>query len=124
RSNRKKSWSSFKKALLSDFQDVQGGTTPEGIHLGAMAGTVDIIQRCYTGMEIRDDALWFNPMLPNEIKELKFQIRYRSHWIQIRLSQTKIYIDFDKGWGEPVRIIINGTEKTFDKKQLFEMEYT
>ncbi|HZH71333.1 MAG TPA: glycoside hydrolase family 65 protein, partial [Mariniphaga sp.] len=46
RSNRKKSWSSFKKALLSDFQDVQGGTTPEGIHLGAMAGTVDIIQRC------------------------------------------------------------------------------
>jgi len=124
RSNRKKSWNSFKKALLSDFRDVQGGTTPEGIHLGAMAGTVDIIQRCYTGMEIRDDALWFNPMLPNEIKELKFQIRYRSHWIQIRLSQTKIYIDFDKGWGEPVRIIINGTEKTFDKKQLFEMEYT
>ena len=29
--------------------DTQGGTTKEGIHLGAMAGTIDILQRCYTG---------------------------------------------------------------------------
>src|SRR5690606_10008803 len=124
RSHRELSWYSFRQALLSDFQDVQGGTTPEGIHLGAMAGTVDIIQRCYTGMEVRDAALWFNPLLPQEIKELSFRIRYRSHLIHVRLNQKKIYIAFDKGWGEPIRIIINGVEKTFDKKEAVEIDYS
>ncbi len=116
RSNRKRSWYTFRRALLSDFRDVQGGTTPEGIHLGAMAGTVDIMQRCYTGMEIRKDALWFNPRLPDEIEELKFQIRYRSHWIKIKLNQKKMWIDFDKGWAGPVKIKINGKSKKFDRK--------
>jgi alpha,alpha-trehalase len=30
------------EALDSDLADMQRGTTPEGIHLGAMAGTVDL----------------------------------------------------------------------------------
>jgi trehalose/maltose hydrolase-like predicted phosphorylase len=40
---------------LLDFR--QDGTTPEGIHLGAMADTVDIIQRCYTGLDVHGDVL-------------------------------------------------------------------
>ncbi len=124
RSHRKRSWYSFKKALLSDFSDIQGGTTPEGIHLGAMAGTVDIIQRCYTGMEIREDVLWFNPRLPDEIEELRFQIRYRSHWIKIRLNQKKMWIDFDKGWAEPVKVNINGKIKIFDRNDSAEFDFT
>lgn len=122
RSHRKQSWYSFRQALLSDFHDVQGGTTPEGIHLGAMAGTVDIIQRCYTGMEIREDALWFNPRLPDEIKELNIQIRYRSHWIQVRLNKQKMWIEFDKGWADPVTVKINGKTKIFDRNDSAEFE--
>src|SRR5690606_33560139 len=123
RSHRELSWYSFRQALLSDFQDVQGGTTPEGIHLGAMAGTVDIIQRCYTGMEIREDALWLNPRLPDEIKEINFQILYRSHWIRLKVFQKKIHIQFDKGWAEPVKMNISGRIKTFDKNESAEFEY-
>lgn len=26
---------------------------------GAMAGTVDVIARCHTGIEMRDEVLWF-----------------------------------------------------------------
>lgn len=55
RSDRARSWSLFNEALEADISDTQGGTTREGIHLGAMAGTVDIMQRCYTGLELRDD---------------------------------------------------------------------
>jgi len=55
------------RAPESDVADIQGGTTSEGIHLGAMAGTVDLIQRCYTGIEIRDGHLWLNPILPREV---------------------------------------------------------
>jgi alpha,alpha-trehalase len=31
---------------------------------GAMAATVDLAQRCYTGLETRQDVLWLNPSLP------------------------------------------------------------
>ena len=54
RSDRQKAWELFRQALESDVADIQGGTTSEGIHLGAMAGTVDILQRCHTGLEMRD----------------------------------------------------------------------
>ena len=113
RSDRERSWKSFKKALLSDFNDVQGGTTPEGIHLGAMAGTVDIIQRCYTGLEIRDDVLWLNPRLPREIEEITIHIRYRSHWIKLKINHKKLWIDFDKGWANPVKINVQGNSKLY-----------
>ncbi len=46
-------WRFLQRALDSDVADVQGGTTAEGIHLGAMAGTVDIVLRCLTGMRAR-----------------------------------------------------------------------
>ena len=36
----------------------------ERIHLGAMAGTVDVLQRCYTGIELRGDVLRLDPRLP------------------------------------------------------------
>ncbi|MFB4298537.1 hypothetical protein [Actinomadura sp. NTSP31] len=38
-------WRVFREALGSDLEDAQHGTTAEGVHLGAMAGTVDLVQR-------------------------------------------------------------------------------
>src|SRR5690606_12008519 len=83
RSDRKKSWANFEIALMSDLEDIQGGTTAEGIHLGAMAGTVDLVQRAYTGLEIRDDVLWLNPVLPDQMPCLNMQLRYRGHWLEL-----------------------------------------
>src|SRR6056297_210363 len=111
RSNRELSWSNFREALLSDFKDVQGGTTPEGIHLGAMAGSIDIIQRCYTGLEIRDDVLWLNPCLPKKLSHLHMHIRYRSHWIKLKITQKKLYLQFEKGWANPIKISVKGQKK-------------
>ena len=58
------SWERFLVALHSDVEDVQGGTTQEGIHMGVMAGTLDLMQRAYPGTEIRDGVLHFQPRLP------------------------------------------------------------
>jgi len=51
RGNRRKAWAYWLQALESDIADLQGGTTGEGIHLGARAGTVDRLQRAFTGLE-------------------------------------------------------------------------
>ncbi|MGB3224642.1 MAG: glycosyl hydrolase family 65 protein, partial [Desulforhopalus sp.] len=92
RSRRRQSWHLFCDALKSDVLDIQGGTTHEGIHLGAMAGTVDLMQRCYSGLETRQDALWFNPALPEEVQSLTFNILYREHWLHVIIQKKSINI--------------------------------
>lgn len=95
RSNREKSWRDFEKALVSDFKDVQGGTTPEGIHLGAMAGTIDMVQRCYTGLEIREGVLWLNPNLPPNLNSIEFRINFRGNWFLLKFNHKCITISAD-----------------------------
>jgi hypothetical protein len=56
------------QAMQSDVADVQGGTAAEGIDIGAMAGTVDLVLRCLTGMRARGQVLRFDPAMPPQIK--------------------------------------------------------
>lgn len=110
RSHRERSWHDFKKALISDFKDIQGGTTPEGIHLGAMAGTVDLIHRCYTGLEFKKECLYFNPKLPENVKRIKFRCRYRKHWLEIDLTENNLCLRSHGGWQDVIRVIVNDEE--------------
>jgi alpha,alpha-trehalase len=104
RSKRELSWHLFKEALESDVSDIQGGTTPEGIHLGAMAGTVDLIQRCYTGMETRQDILQLNPYLPAELKEMRFDILYRRQWINLVVTHKHLTLSTRPDIAAPINI--------------------
>ena len=109
RSDRPRSWRFFTEALASDVHDVQGGTTAEGIHLGAMAGTVDLVQRCYTGLETREDVLWLNPSLPEELDGLDFDVRYRGHWgINLHLTPRLLRVRVAAADAAPVRVAVRG----------------
>jgi trehalose/maltose hydrolase-like predicted phosphorylase len=110
RSDRPRSWRFFTEALASDLHDVQGGTTAEGIHLGAMAGTVDLAQRCYTGLETREDVLWLNPSLPEELDGLGFDVRYRGHWgINLHLTpQQLLRVSLADSGSTPLRVGVKG----------------
>lgn len=106
RRNRKRSWELFEEALKTDVGDIQAGTTAEGIHLGAMSGCVDIVQRGFTGLEARGDLLRFNPSFPEELKRVTFHLRYRGHWLDLDITAGKIAIEALKGGAEPVKIQI------------------
>jgi alpha,alpha-trehalase len=93
RSNRQRSWEFFEDVLRSDLEDIQGGTTAEGIHLGAMAGSVDLVQRCYLGIETSNDAIWFNPVLPAEIRSLSLDICYRQHWLHLTVADGRFTVE-------------------------------
>ncbi|MFQ5665488.1 MAG: glycoside hydrolase family 65 protein [Candidatus Binatia bacterium] len=104
RSDRARSWELFIQALQSDVADIQGGTTAEGIHLGAMAGTIDVVQRCYTGIETRGDTLWFNPCLPQEHLRLRLRIRYRGHSLDVEVTQDKLKVRALRGTARRITI--------------------
>jgi trehalose/maltose hydrolase-like predicted phosphorylase len=93
RSNRRKSWDYWLAALESDVADVQGGTTGEGIHLGAMAGTIDLLQRAFTGLETRGDALGLDPCLPDGLAGLRFGVRYRDHpEVEVAITHDRLTV--------------------------------
>ena len=104
RSDRKRSWEFFEGALLSDVTDIQGGTTPEGIHLGAMAGTVDLVQRGFTGMETREDTLWLDPVIPDELGELRFEIWYRDLLLEFHITPQQLTVTTPPSDAPPVRL--------------------
>lgn len=106
RSDRANSWALLREALESDISDVQGGTTPEGIHLGAMAGTVDLVQRGQTGLEIQDNVLRLNPYLPEELQGLRLRIRYRGHWLKLEIGAKRMTVSAPDGWAGPQRIVV------------------
>ena len=99
RQDRGQSWKIFLDALHSDMDDVQGGTTAEGIHLGAMGGVIDLLQRCYSGIETREDVLRINPVIPPELGRLAFDIRYRGHLVMLDLTPelARVRVDLDEG---------------------------
>jgi alpha,alpha-trehalase len=108
RSDRERSWEFFEDALHSDLDDTQGGTTAEGVHLGAMAGTLDLMQRCYLGIEIRDDVLWFNPLLPAEVRSLTLDLRYRRRWMNLAVDNGEFTVEV-QDWGVgAVRVGLGG----------------
>jgi HAD superfamily hydrolase (TIGR01509 family) len=108
RTDRAGSWAQFRQALDMDYGDLQGGTTAEGIHLGAMAGSIDILQRCYTGLEVRGGALWLNPELPEELRHLHFTITYRDHRVLIDITDRTLTISAAPGRAAPAVVIVGG----------------
>jgi alpha,alpha-trehalase len=108
RTQRPEAWSLFSQALDSDISDIQGGTTPEGIHLGAMAGTVDLAQRCFTGIEARAGVLYFNPALPQALHCLNTQVRYRQHTLKITINHDTLTISSSQTMALPITIAYRG----------------
>jgi trehalose/maltose hydrolase-like predicted phosphorylase len=98
-------WERFMVALESDIGDVQGGTTKEGIHMGVMSGTLDLIQRAFVGSEIRGGVLYFDPKLPDRLDGLSFAMQFRRTPIRVTLASGELTVVADaEGFSRPVRV--------------------
>ena len=117
------SWQRFLVALESDIGDIQGGTTKEGIHLGVMAGTLDLVQRAYLGTEIRDGVLYFNPTATDRLDGLRLVMQFRRTPISVSLGGAEVTVatladgysgPITIGVGDVVRELRGGDSATFN----------
>jgi alpha,alpha-trehalase len=108
RATRAGSFEMFCQALDADVSDIQGGTTAEGIHLGAMAGAVDILQRCYTGIEPRGGVLHLNPSLPEQFDRLEMRIRYRRQILDIGIDRERLTVTSRRFTAAPITVVYRG----------------
>jgi beta-phosphoglucomutase family hydrolase len=109
RTDRERSWWVFRDALDADLDDTQGGTTGEGIHLGAMAGTIDLVLRGYAGIQVRDDTLWFDPRLPPELRGVRFDVFYRGQRVSVDVAADRLRLRLHPSAAAAIAVGVNGT---------------
>ncbi len=108
RGNRHQAMRYFGQALASDIVDIQRGTTAEGIHLAAMAGSIDLLQRCFTGLEIRRDRIVLGPMWPKSLGKLEFTFRYRGHRLHLGVVGRSATLSAEASDAAPVVVECRG----------------
>lgn len=122
RSERAKALGYLSEALLSDVEDIQGGTAAEGVHLGAMAGSVDLVLRVCTGIEVTSGVLRFDPRLPDRLASLALRIRYRGHSLDLELTREVFRVRGQETDAAPIQLAFrdeamvfrSGEERVFD----------
>ena len=75
--DRELGWQFYLEALKSDYTDVQGGTTKEGIHTGVMAGTVILALKAYAGLDVSGEQIKIAPCLPAAWRQVSFSVGFR-----------------------------------------------
>jgi len=82
----------FSDAITSDYNDIQGGTTAEGVHTGVMAGTIWIAISAFAGIEFNKDNISINPNLPDKWRSIKFNLKFKNDYFSIELTSKRLEI--------------------------------
>ncbi|MDA0637563.1 glycoside hydrolase family 65 protein [Nonomuraea sp. MCN248] len=99
------SWERYLVALESDVNDVQGGTTKEGIHMGVMSGTLDLLQRSYVGTSITGDVLRVAPRLVDRLDGVTFCMRFRGTTLRLAVEGDKLILSAQaEGFRGPLHV--------------------
>ena len=118
------SWKFFQKAMRSDYEDIQGGTTGEGIHAGVMAGSIYHVLRVYGGISFQDGELHCNPSLPDHWRELSFKVAFRDQGYRFKVNPSSVQarsISSDRSQiiyrGKPIQLSNSKWEEIYTKQE-------
>lgn len=92
------------EALQSDFTDIQGGTTAEGIHAGVMGGTVLMAFTTFAGINLKSKSLKINPSLPKIWNSLSFNFWFKGNHYFIDLTHKQLKIKINSEISKEVEI--------------------
>ncbi|GAB4311752.1 MAG: beta-phosphoglucomutase family hydrolase [Bacteroidales bacterium] len=106
------STSLYRDALTSDYRDIQGGTTGEGIHAGVMAGTLWIPVHAWAGASFEGEKVRFNPRLPAEWDWLGFNFHFKK--IKYACNVTHHELSLRSMAETPVEVEVRGSKITLN----------
>ncbi|WP_160248073.1 glycoside hydrolase family 65 protein [Lactiplantibacillus plantarum] len=113
-------WKLFSEALASDYYDIQGGTTAEGIHLGVMCATLNLTTRNFGGVNPLGAHLQVSPRLPEHWQTLKFKHLFRGvHYVFV-IDHQRVTVTAD----QPSTIMIGKQHYQLQAKKPLSVTYT
>ncbi len=115
-------WQFFAEALKSDYADIQGGTTAEGIHTGVMASTIWIFLTCYAGIDLKSDFVRIKPNLPKHWNTVSFNFNFKSILYKIQIKPNEISI-FVEAQCDEIKIFVNNEMNIIECRQWITIKY-
>jgi beta-phosphoglucomutase family hydrolase len=106
--DKKLSWELYLDALTSDYNDIQGGTTGEGIHSGVMAGTVLIALGTYAGLNLRSEIVKITPSLPEHWRKIGFHFTFRGESYEVEAGKDNVVVKVFSGYRNEVPVEVAG----------------
>ena len=122
--DRKLSWQLYLEALRSDYKDIQGGTTKEGIHTGVMAGTALLTLRAYAGLKLDGDQVRIDPFLPEKWRQVSFNFQFKGDGYYFELTPEKVKVKIISPSKSSIGILVGDRQATIGNMEwvTFEME--
>lgn len=90
--NKEASWKLYKQAQRIDLEPEEHSDSTEGIHLGAMGGTLAVLQHHYMGIRVKGDTLEVAPALPAALKKVKMSLYFREVALSCEATHTQVCI--------------------------------
>lgn len=72
--------------------DDYNNDTEDGLHITSMAGTWMSVVEGFAGMRVRNNALIFNPFVPQKWQSFSFTVGFRGATIKVSISKEQIHI--------------------------------
>ena len=116
-------WTLYMEALSSDYVDIQGGTTAEGIHAGVMGSTLLFVIQSIAGIRFNKEKLFVNPSLPAGWKKITFNFAFRKKYYTFEIFREMIAIKVDASDDQSVEIEIAGRVHGIVPGDKFEVDY-
>ena len=113
--NKKLSWELYQDALTSDYNDIQGGTTAEGIHAGVMAGTVMIAISTFAGVDLRGELIKVVPNLPTHWEKLEFSLIFKNTNYDFVITHNGVEVVTNKD----AELVVFGKKQIINKGEKF-----
>ena len=73
-----------------------------------MAGSVDLLERCFAGVETRGETLILNPYWPSALGVLELDVRYRHHRLRLRVTDESVQVSSAAGDQRSIRVHCHG----------------
>ena len=88
----------------------------EGLHITSMAGTWMSIVEGFGGMRVKNDALHFEPRIPQQWKAYSFKINFRNQILKVAVNQNET--NFALEGDTPITVFVNGKEVLVEPNSL------
>jgi trehalose/maltose hydrolase-like predicted phosphorylase len=116
---RNMAWELYIDALTSDYVDIQGGTTEEGIHTGVLTGSVFLTLRAFAGLRLDGDHVRLAPNLPKTWHRLRFGLGFKGDRYNFDLHPSKVDVEFisqekdsTELWLQDRKVIVENDQRT------------
>lgn len=99
------SWTFFSDSLDTDLGAAADSGAREGIHLAAMAGALDVLQRHYLGIWPTPDGLRVQPAPPAALPATRLQLLYRGRLLQVSWEPPRLSVRLADPEAAPVKLL-------------------